>query len=382
LPYLPQTRGQARALAGAVLVAGSLGGVLAGAYLAGANVETSGTQARIKRLADAAAAGFSEAALKQSTAAMGPGALAAARRRDPALQAADAADKLAEERAAALLAARAIDRVNAPVPLSSNSGSQAAKLTLVSGPAAQPFRMAGALDSSRDLDCLTAAVYYETGSDTASGQAAVAQVVLNRVRHPSFPKSVCGVVYQGAAAGRCQFSFVCDGAMRRTKVPAMWENARRVASRALGGYVMAEAGEAVSFHAAYLGRLWSGSMQPVGRIGAHIFYRFGHGGGGFENPVYALETKPADGGPTAAPGGATTVLAQASPASIAPNGEGAGARLAVVNVVPAAVAAQSAVLAGQPASATVPAAAKPAAEAPKAAPAKTAPAAGTVAAAS
>ena len=345
-----QTRGQARALVGAVLVAGGLGGALFGAYAVGANAETHATQARVKRLADAAAAGFSDAALKHSAQAMSPGALAEARRQDPTLKAAEAAgDRTAQERAAALLAARAVDHVPAQAHIAP---------TLVSGPAAQPFRLTGALDSSRDLDCLTQAVYYEAGSDTPAGQAAVAQVVLNRVRHPTFPKTVCGVVYQGAAAGRCQFSFVCDGAMRRTRSPAMWESSRRVAARALGGYVMPEAGEAVSFHAAYLGHLWSG-MQPVGRIGAHIFYRMGHGGGGFGNGVYALERRPAsDGAPQ------RQQLADAAPAVVpdsgvsltsgAPSADQAG-RPAVA--ITSTTSPKSADAPAKPASATVPASA-------------------------
>ena len=78
--------------------------------------------------------------------------------------------------------------------------------------------MAGALDASRDLQCLTEAVYWEARGEGAAGMAAVAQVVLNRVRHPAFPKTICAVVFQGAGLGRadCQFSFVCDGSMRQS----------------------------------------------------------------------------------------------------------------------------------------------------------------------
>ncbi|MGA0599754.1 cell wall hydrolase [Caulobacter sp. KR2-114] len=362
MSLLPQSRAQARALAGAALVAGGLGGVLAGAYWAGAHTEVSLTQARVRRLADAAAAGFSDVALQRATSGMGPGALAAAQRRDPVLRQAEAAadtDHTVQERAAALLAARAVARVDGTPP-APPPGAERPRLMLLRGPVAEPFHSDGALESSRDLDCLTAAVYYETGSDVAAGQAAVAQVVLNRVRHPAFPKSVCGVVFQGAASGRCQFSFVCDGAMRRPKSPAMWENARKVAARALGGYVMPEAGEAVSFHAAYLGRLWP-SMQRVGQIGAHVFYRFGHGGSGFDNGVYALERKAPDGVP--APSAPATpadrpVYAEASAGS----GEG---RLAVITAAPVLMA-QS--LGGQPAAAPAAAPARPAP-----APARTAP---------
>src|SRR4051812_14116005 len=81
--------------------------------------------------------------------------------------------------------------------------------------AAEPFVARGdreALD--RSLECLTQAIYYEARSESDAGQRAVAQVVLNRVRHPAYPDSVCGVVYQGSArATGCQFTFTCDGAM-------------------------------------------------------------------------------------------------------------------------------------------------------------------------
>ena len=336
MSFLPQSRAQARALAGAALVAGGLGSVLAGAYWAGAHTEASTAQAQVRRLADAAASGFSDAALQRSTNGMGPGALAVAQRRDPVLRGAEAAadgDRAVQERAAALLAARAVTRMDGAPPAPSAvqvASGERPRLMLLSGPSAAPFRTAGALDSSRDLDCLTAAVYYESRGDSVAGQAAVAQVVLNRVRHPAFPKSVCGVVFQGAGSGHCQFSFVCDGAMRRPKSAAMWENARKVAARALGGYVMPEAGQAVSFHAAYLGRLWP-SMQRIGQIGAHVFYRFGHGGGGgFDNGVYTPERKPDDEGQPVAPAD-RPVFAAAG----APGGDG---RLAVLTVAPNLVA--------------------------------------------
>ncbi len=332
-----QTRGEARALIGAVLIGAGLGVALGGAYMAGGQVQQASEQARIQRLANAAAAGFSDSALQQSTAALQPGVLAAARRQDPLAQAG------VIDHRAALAVAMVAGPPATPRPI----------LVSSTGPVAEPFRLSGALESSRDLDCLTAAVYYETGSDTAAGQAAVAQVVLNRVRHPSFPKTVCGVVYQGAASGHCQFSFICNGVMRRAKSPAMWESSRKVAARALGGYVMAEAGEAVSFHAAYLGRMWS-SMTPIGRIGAHQFYRFGpHGGGAFQGGVYAVERRP---DPAVSEPADRPVYASASGTS---SGDGA----AVAHLASLTTSAPSAASAGQPAAATVPTV-KPAADAP------------------
>lgn len=123
----------------------------------------------------------------------------------------------------------------------------------------------------RAVDCLAAAVYYEARGESAAGQAAVAQVVLNRARKAGFPKSVCGVIYQGAGGHACQFSFVCSGAMNGPRDPQAWTRSRRVAARALSGYVMRAVGQATAFHAARLGANPDGHMSRVAQVGAHVF---------------------------------------------------------------------------------------------------------------
>ena len=111
-------------------------------------------------------------------------------------------------------------------------------------PPAQPFVLqASTADRARAEHCLAQAVYFEAGRQSADGQAAVAQTVLNRLRHPDYPKSVCGVVYQGSSLKTgCQFSFTCDGSLNQPLVPSVWNEAQSVASRALNGYVMAAVG--------------------------------------------------------------------------------------------------------------------------------------------
>jgi spore germination cell wall hydrolase CwlJ-like protein len=147
--------------------------------------------------------------------------------------------------------------------------------------AARPFAVgrAAPADQARALDCLTDAVYYEAASEPIEGQRAVAQVVLNRVRHPAFPKSVCGVVFQGAPSAGCQFTFACDGSMRRAPVPALWARARAVAQAALNGHVMAGVGEATHYHADYVAPDWGGQLTKIVQVGAHIFYRWAGGWG-------------------------------------------------------------------------------------------------------
>ncbi len=141
--------------------------------------------------------------------------------------------------------------------------------------AARPFALRGStLDRARALQCLTAAIYYEAANEPDAGQRAVAQVVLNRVRHPAFPASVCGVVYQGSDRPVCQFSFACDGAMARAPAPAPWLRARRVAAQALGGAVFAPVGMATHYHTYAVTPAWNRALVMTGVFGAHFFHRW------------------------------------------------------------------------------------------------------------
>jgi spore germination cell wall hydrolase CwlJ-like protein len=149
-------------------------------------------------------------------------------------------------------------------------------------PAAKPFNLQaeGVLDEERATNCLTAAVYYEAAYESVDGQRAVAQVVLNRMRHPAFPKTVCGVVFQGSERTTgCQFTFTCDGSLARRPDPVIWERARKIAEAALHGYVMKKVGNATHYHANYVAPYWSPSLVKVQVIGAHIFYRWTGGAG-------------------------------------------------------------------------------------------------------
>ena len=125
------------------------------------------------------------------------------------------------------------------------------------------------------VDCLTSAIYYEAASENIIGQRAVAQVVLNRVRHAAYPKSVCGVVFQGSERSTgCQFSFTCDGSMARRPSAASWTRARGVASAALSGSVESSVGLATHYHTVWVVPYWSSSLSKIGTLGSHIFYRW------------------------------------------------------------------------------------------------------------
>jgi spore germination cell wall hydrolase CwlJ-like protein len=152
-----------------------------------------------------------------------------------------------------------------------------AAIPFVNGPvpAARPFRFVGGTeDFARATDCLAAAAYYEAGDDPP-GQKAVAQVVLNRLRHPAFPKTVCGVVFQGAErATGCQFTFTCDGALGRTPSPAAWQRARDVATRALRGSVYKPVGWATHYHTDWVVPYWSSSLDKIAELHTHLFFRW------------------------------------------------------------------------------------------------------------
>ena len=125
------------------------------------------------------------------------------------------------------------------------------------------------------LTCLTQAVYFEAGFEPAAGKRAVAQVILNRMRHPAYPKSVCGVIYQGSERRTgCQFSFTCDGSLLRTPAVVAWRDAGAVAAAALAGYVEPIVGTATHYHADYVLPKWAFNLAKIDQIGAHIFYRF------------------------------------------------------------------------------------------------------------
>jgi Cell Wall Hydrolase len=143
-------------------------------------------------------------------------------------------------------------------------------------PAAKPFRITGAAaDIERATDCLAANIFYEAGNETIDGQMAVAQVVLNRARHPAFPKTVCGVVFQGSERHTgCQFSFACDGSMRRQPSAVRWEGYRALARSMLLGAVYAPVGLATHYHTDWVRPVWSAKLDKLRAERTHLFFRW------------------------------------------------------------------------------------------------------------
>lgn len=284
-------RARLTAVPSGALAGAALGLALSGVYLAGGMAQDAADHARVSRLADAAAQGFSDEALQSVAAGADAGALALAQRHDS-------------------------DLVGlAATPFGATISVKSAMSALRGGDAAQPFR-ANVLSQSRELDCLAQAVYYEARGETPAGQAAVAQVVLNRVRHPAFPKSICAVVFQGAQRGRgCQFSFACDGSTRGPRETGAWERAKRVASRAFDGQVMAGVGNATHFHVTSVQPGWTNLMR-VAQVGAHVFYRFGGRSGSAKSFTDKHEPQLADIAPVAVDDAAAQVILASAPATL------------------------------------------------------------------
>lgn len=243
---------RSRPVAATVALGGLASLAVGGAYLGGVSAQASTVRTQAERISSAGMDGYSPEALAQAAGGLDASAMAIAARHDP--YAPDGAAR--RDRQAAELTAR-LDSTSAPSAVSA-------------------FHITGARDQSRDLECLTQAVYYEARGEGRDGMRAVAQVVLNRARHSAFPDTICGVVFQGSNRSTgCQFSFTCNGAMRARVSQSAWNRAREIASTALSGQAFAQVGSATHFHTTAVSPSWRHRLVRVSHIGDHVFYRFG-----------------------------------------------------------------------------------------------------------
>lgn len=185
------------------------------------------------------------------------------------------------EKALLVKLTEAPDPINTLTPVEATARNAEIPFTQNPVTSAKPFQLLNLDDGTglTALRCLTQAVYFEAAFEPLAGRKAVAQVVLNRMKHPAFPKSVCGVVYQGVNRRVCQFSFTCDGSLNRRPNPAAWQEAEDVASAALNGHVETRVGYSTHYHANYVSPYWAPKLVKIAKIGAHIFYRWPGGWG-------------------------------------------------------------------------------------------------------
>lgn len=129
----------------------------------------------------------------------------------------------------------------------------------------------------QEHECLSEVMYYEARGEGEDGQKAVAEVVFHRMNTGNYGHSICAVVYEGVAAGACQFSFACDGSRQAHREPGPWREAQALAARIMANEEQLEnsTGGAVAFHTSAVQPDWSGYVRTV-QIGNHIFYRRGH----------------------------------------------------------------------------------------------------------
>lgn len=254
-------------------IAGSC--ALAAILLACANPRMSGLEDGKSQGLASVARTFSDKGLRRLTADMDPAMLSLAKRHDPIGRQADPWGRT--------VGWTNLDISQIPdLGLDASDVETAEEINALRGFSKLPIRPmrpfvlhAGGQDRARAMKCLSEAVYYESAREPQLGQEAVAQVVLNRVRHPAYPKSVCAVVYQGSARTTgCQFSFTCDGSLRYAPEPELWRRAQDVARRALDGHVVRAVGSATHYHANYVAPYWAPTLVKMKQVGLHIFYRW------------------------------------------------------------------------------------------------------------
>ncbi|MEO9664703.1 MAG: cell wall hydrolase [Parasphingorhabdus sp.] len=166
------------------------------------------------------------------------------------------------------LTAEEAEKANMAVPDSQNQIVSARPFSI-------PSTVAMELSRQSATNCLTSAIYYEAAVEAPQGQRAVAQVVINRMRHPAYPNNICDVVFQGSSRSTgCQFSFTCDGSLARRPVPAIWNRARNIAASALAGAVEPSVGTATHYHTVWIVPYWAKSLEKITTVGSHIFYRW------------------------------------------------------------------------------------------------------------
>lgn len=200
-------------------------------------------------------------------------------------------------------------------------------------PAPTPAELLGLTgkDRAKAEKCLANAIYFESRGEPVRGQVAVAQVVMNRVFSPYYPKDVCSVVYQNAERHlACQFTFACDGLKKTYSERGAWWRAQRIAKQTLDGKVwLASVAKATHYHAYWVNPSWVAEMKKLYRFGVHTFYRPHRWGDGAHElgwvhaplPTLAPKPKPQAASEQTTPIPVATTAAAAAPIAPPPKAE-------------------------------------------------------------
>lgn len=180
-------------------------------------------------------------------------------------------------RAVALASATPAPADSTPIEVAALPVIPRSNISRVSPRATRPDHatLAEADHSAREQRCLAEAIYFEARGEAPEGQAAVAQVVLNRVASGLYPPTICGVVYQNRHRyNACQFSFACDGKSPRVTESEPWRQAVRIATEVTTGKTyVSDVGASTHYHADYVRPRWARSLEKMDVIGHHIFYK-------------------------------------------------------------------------------------------------------------
>lgn len=137
----------------------------------------------------------------------------------------------------------------------------------------------------QELDCLAKTIYFEARQEPLAGKLAVGLVVLNRTTSQKFPTTVCGVTQQGrytnsttakqatSTMKACQFSWYCDGHSDEPKEHLAWIQSQDIAKILLEQKIYDFTDHATHYHAQSIHPQWAQSLNRVGSIGSHTFYR-------------------------------------------------------------------------------------------------------------
>ena len=142
----------------------------------------------------------------------------------------------------------------------------------ISKPEAQAVDPIGTESLDSAITCLARTMYWEAKGEGEAGMHAVANVVMNRLRHAGFPKTICGVVKQGHEQGTCQFSWWCDGQPDSVEEQQPYTLAKEIARKAHNRQLDDRTGGALYYHHQGLTPDWSKQYIRTVEIGGHVFY--------------------------------------------------------------------------------------------------------------